>query len=607
MLVLMMVTCMMLFALPTKAKHITGATYQRQLVYIISSKQLNENEKLNKIMEKFFLYNLAQYPSNATYLGYSDYDDHWEDVSKVARDARQKSTLSTVEQLSKLTVKKLSSENQLNLQLLQLQLQQDIAGHSFPDEFMPINQMGGIQRNIPSSLNVMPTSRYSDYQNIISRLKDMPRLIEQTRELLKEGVTEGVIPPRITLRDIPRQIRALIPKDTWTSPLLKPFSKFPDVIEQHQQQLLRAQAAKIYRTDVIPAWEKLLLYFEAEYMPKAREEIALSTLKNGAEWYQWRVKTYTTTELTPEQIHQLGLDEVKRIRAEMAEIIKEVEYEGDFQQFLEFLRTDPQFFYTDEEELMKEYRNISKKVDGELPTLFKVLPRLPYGVKEIPVNEAKSQTTAYYSGGSIRAGRSGTFYANTYALNTRPKWEMIALTLHEAVPGHHLQIALAQELEQLPDFRKNSGFTVFVEGWALYAEQLGYPMGLYKTPYDRFGQLTYEMWRAIRLVVDTGMHAKGWSRQQAIDFFKANSSKSLHDIEVEIDRYIVWPGQALAYKIGQLTISRLRKQAEEQLGNNFDVREFHQRILENGAVPMKTLEDKINQWLSGQAVKDRSK
>jgi uncharacterized protein (DUF885 family) len=326
----------------------------------------------------------------------------------------------------------------------------------------------------------------------------------------------------------------------------------------------------------------------------------MNELPDGKAWYAFNIRTSTTTTKTAKEIHEIGLSEVKRIRGEMDKVIQQTGFKGNFEEFSQFLRTDPQFYYKDSESLLRAYRDIAKRVDPELAKLFGKLPRVPYGVRPVPEYAEQSQTTAYYLGGSVQAGRPGWFMANTYALETRPKWEMEALTMHEAVPGHHLQISLAQEMENVPQFRKHVGYTAYVEGWGLYSEGLGAEMGFYKDPYMKFGQLTYEMWRAIRLVVDTGMHSMGWSREQAISFFKSNSSKTEHDIIVEIDRYIVWPGQALAYKIGQLKIKELREYATKELGEKFDVRQFHDVVLDDGAVPLDVLEQRVKDWVAAQ-------
>ena len=397
---------------------------------------------------------------------------------------------------------------------------------------------------------------------------------------------------------MPAQVQAQIPDEPLASPLLVGFQNLAPTISGEEGLRLRAAAAKVYTATVRPAFQRLEDFLTKKYVPGARQTIAISALPDGARWYAWLARQQTTTDLTPRQIHELGLAEVKRIGVEMERVKNETGFKGTMSEFQVFLRTDPRFYFTDKEDLLRAYRDIAKRIDPELTKLFKTLPRNPYGVRPVPAYAEKSQTTAYYNPGSPDANRPGYFFANTYALNTRPKWEMEALTLHESVPGHHLQISLAQEMATLPEFRRNAGYTAFVEGWALYCENLGDELGLYTDPYSKFGQLTYEMWRAIRLVVDTGMHSFGWSRQQAIDYFKANAGKSEHDIEVEIDRYIVWPGQALAYKVGELKIKELRAFATRELGPKFDVRLFHDEILRNGAVPLSVLEAQIKAWVA---------
>jgi uncharacterized protein (DUF885 family) len=354
----------------------------------------------------------------------------------------------------------------------------------------------------------------------------------------------------------------------------------------------------LVRDSVLPAWRLLHRFLIDRYVPSARETIGLSAVADGEAWYAFAVRQYTTTTMTPSEIHALGLREVARIRAAMDSIITQTGFTGSFADFIQFLRTDPRFFFSDTGSLLREYRDIAKRIDPGLIRLFGRLPRTPYGVIAVPAYSERNVTTAYYMPGSPEAGRPGYFYANTYDLKARPKWEMEALTVHEAVPGHHLQIALAQELENVPSFRKHLGFTAFVEGWGLYSESLGHDLGLYTDPYSRFGALTYDMWRAVRLVLDTGLHSMGWSRQQAIDYFAANSSKPLHDITVEVDRYISWPGQALAYKIGQLKIRELRDHAQRELGDAFDVREFHDEVLGAGAIPLNILDARIRAWVT---------
>jgi uncharacterized protein (DUF885 family) len=381
---------------------------------------------------------------------------------------------------------------------------------------------------------------------------------------------------------------------------LRPFLSFPASIDAPTQERLRASATRAYADRVAPAYRRLLEYLEKSYLPRTRETIAARDLPDGEAWYAFSIRQMTTTRLGAEEIHRIGLSEVRRIRAEMDGVIARTDFDGTFQQFVGFLRTDERFFFERAEDLLMAYRDICKRVDPELPKLFATLPRLPYGVVPVPSYAEKSQTTAYYEPGSPSAGRPGRFFANTYDLRARPKWEMEALALHEAVPGHHLQIALAQELPEMPDFRRHGFYTAYIEGWGLYAESLGAEMAFYEDPYAKFGQLTYEMWRAIRLVVDTGMHALGWSRQKAIDFFTENAGKAEHDIVVEVDRYIVWPAQALAYKIGELKIKELRARASAALGARFDLRRFHDEVLGAGALPLDVLEARLDAWIARQ-------
>jgi uncharacterized protein (DUF885 family) len=406
--------------------------------------------------------------------------------------------------------------------------------------------------------------------------------------------------PKITLRDVPKQIGNLIDVEDRASPLLVSFQEKPSWMSEQAMADLRARALDRYRTKAKPAFEQLRTFLEKEYIPKSRTDIAWRSMPHGRDWYLSNVKHHTTTDLTPDQIFDIGMSEVKRIRGKMDSIRKAIGYNGTLQEFLNFMRSDKQFFYTDSASLIHGYMVIAKKADAELTKLFKTLPRTPYGVVPVPSYAQASQTTAYYNQGSLNLGRPGLFYANTYDLPSRPKWEMEALTLHEAVPGHHLQIAIAQELDDVPELRKEEGYTAYVEGWGLYAEALGEEMGFYKDPYTKMGQLTYEMWRSIRLVVDVGMHWKNWTREQAIQFFEENAGKASHDIEVEVDRYIVWPGQALAYKIGELKIKELRGYAEKELGKAFDIRQFHDVILGAGALPLNILETRVKNWVRAQ-------
>jgi uncharacterized protein (DUF885 family) len=561
---------------------------------------LNDSERFKEIVDLTYDYTMLSHPEFATYLGDPRGQDRWTDESESAVRQREQDGETLLAALANINRGALSVDEQVNYDLLYDIQEREIEGYQFADELMPLNQMAGVQQNIAQMIAIMQPKNAADYANIIARLEATPQVVEQTIAWMRKGMEAGVTPPAITLRDVPQQIRNQLVDEADKSPMLGAFQSFPASVDSLQQESLKKQSSAAFSEKIAPAFEKLLTFVENEYIPAARKGIAMRDLPNGEAWYAYNVKQRTTTDLTPEQIHEIGLSEVKRIRDEMQGIIDSTGFEGSFADFLTFLRTDPQFYHTTKEGLLREYRDIAKRADPELMKLFGKLPRTPYGVIPVPSYAEKSQTTAYYQGGSVKAGRPGNFFANTYALETRPRWEMEALTLHEAVPGHHLQLALQDELENVPWFRRAGGYTAFIEGWGLYSESLGVEMGFYQDPYSKFGQLTYEMWRAIRLVVDTGMHHLGWSRQQAIDYFKQNAGKQEHDIIVEIDRYIVWPGQALAYKIGELKIKELRAWATDELGEDFDIRGFHDEVLGRGSLPLSVLEANIKAWVKAQ-------
>lgn len=564
---------------------------------------MTEDDRLNTFLEEEWEWQLKESPVFATLVGDLRYNDQLDDFSLEAVERRKQHEVEALKKLQGFNRAKLSPAGQLNYDLYLDRLKTSVEGHRFLDELMPINQLGGIQQEGPSLVSAFPFRNTKEYDDYISRLKKFPIAFDQTISVMKIGLEKGITPPKITLRDVAKQIQAQIVKDPKESPFYEPLKTFPETIPAADQQRLRDASAEAIQNGIVPAYQKLYTFWTEQYYPKTRETIGYSALPNGKEWYQYRIKVFTTTDRTPQQIHELGLKEVKRIRAEMDELIRSTDFQGSFPEFLEFLRKDPQFYYTKPEDLLTGYRDICKRIDPELPKLFGKLPQNTYGVREVPAYSAPSQTTAYYNSGSMKAGRPGWFYANTYKLEMRPKWEMEALSIHEAVPGHHLQISLAQELENVPKFRNYGGYTAYVEGWGLYSESLGTEMGFYKDPYSKFGQLTYQMWRAVRLVVDTGMHEFGWDRQKAIDFFKSNSSKPEHDIIVEIDRYIVTPGQALAYKIGELKMKELRKYATDTLGKDFDIREFHDHLLGDGALPLSILENRIKEYVTQKSRK----
>ncbi|MGA2810534.1 MAG: DUF885 domain-containing protein [Candidatus Acidiferrum sp.] len=553
---------------------------------------------------------MREYPELATGVGFPGQNRRWTDDSPAGIAARKQHLHESLATLKKIPRESLPSSEQLNYDLYLELLSTAEEGLRYGDDpqpfrnvvpqnlWMPINQMGGVQQGAAETISTMPSRNVGDYEDILARLAALPAHVRQEQALLEEGLQRGYTPPKLMLRDLPKQIADLIPGNPLQSALLEPFTEFPPAIPQAERTRLSDRAKEIYTSAVAPAFAALHDYVVQSYIPACRDSIAATALPNGAAAYAYHVRWQTTTDLTPQQIHEVGISEVKRIRAEMDKVMASAQFRGTFAEFTEFLRTDPRFYYDNADDLVNGYRVIDKRIDPELTREFGKLPRLTYGVTPIPDFKAPSQTTAYYQPGAPAAGRPGYFFVNTYKLHSRPKWEMEALSLHESVPGHHLQISLAQELDDLPEFRRNVGYSAFVEGWALYAESLGEELGLYKDPYSKFGQLSYEMWRAVRLVVDTGMHAMGWSREQAIQFFKDNTGKTDQDITVEVDRYIVWPGQALAYKLGQLKIQELRTAAEKKLGEQFNVRTFHDAVLLNGAVPLGILDEHVRRWLA---------
>jgi uncharacterized protein (DUF885 family) len=578
--------------------------YRKQCADIVAAKgQADEGQRLWQLFEANWKYRMIASPEAATWRGYPGQNDRWSDLSMDAIAEGKKDARQTLKAILSFDRAKLSEADQLNYDLFRRNAEMAVEQQQFPAEFLAINQMDGLPRDVPSMIAMMPAGKTADYENILARLGGIPALVDQTIALLQEGLVRGIVPPKVPLRTLADQVSGQVHIGPMTTPMLAKFKTFPETIPVAEQVRLTEAAKAVYADDVRPAFQRLHQFLSKEYVPNCRATVGRSALPDGRAWYGYQIKHYTTTTLSPDEIHKIGLREVNRIRVGMEAVRKQVNFEGDLHAFFEFLRTDPQFYYETADELLAGYRDICKRADPELINLFRKLPRQPYGVVPVPSYIEKSVTTAYYQPGSNNAGRAGFFFANTYDLKSRPKWEMEALALHEAVPGHHLQLAIADEIVGLPEFRKYGRYTGYVEGWGLYSESLGEEMGFYTDPYSKFGQLTYEMWRAIRLVVDTGIHAKGWSRQRAIEFFKTNAGKTEHDITVEVDRYIVWPGQALAYKLGELKLKELRARATAKLGDKFDLRSFHDEIMWNGALPLSILDQRTDRWIAAEQAK----
>lgn len=559
--------------------------------------QTNATKNLYALFDAEWQWALENSPTFASYLGDKRYNNRWGDQSIDAIKRRNARRVETLAKLKAISRAELSDKDKVNYELFQKDLESAIANYETRLYLLPINQRGGVQTS-DELAEFLQFQTVKDYEDWIARLDAFPVLMDQNLALMRQGKAEGMIWSRQVLSRVPAQIDKQIVTDAEKSSFYAPFKTLPKDISEAEQARLRNLAKAAIETKIVPSYKKLKDYFEKEYLPAAYPQAGIWQMKSGDKIYEFLARDYTTTNLTPKEIHETGLREVARIRAEMEKIKTQVGFKGSLQEFFQYLRTDPKFFYKTPEELLDAYRAISKRIDPELVKVFRTFPRTPYGVIPIPDKIAPDTTTAYYNSPAADGSRPGYYYVNLYKPETRPKWEMMALSIHEAVPGHHFQLALQQELGEMPNFRKFGGYTAFIEGWGLYSESLGEEMGLYSDPYDKFGQLTYEMWRAVRLVVDTGMHYFKWDRQRAIDFFKDNAAKTEQDIVNEIDRYISDPGQALAYKIGELKIKELRAKSKNELGAKFDVKEFHDVVLLSGAVPLDVLEKNVNEWIA---------
>ncbi|HUS18115.1 MAG TPA: DUF885 domain-containing protein, partial [Terriglobales bacterium] len=507
-----------------------------------------------------------------------------------------------LQQLAAIDRTRLAPADRLNYDLFKRQYEVALDEYKFKSYLLPINQREGIQSS-DDLANQLRFTTVKDYEDWLARLHNFGTLMDQTITLMREGLRAGIKHPRVIMERLPAQLdRQIVAPEK--SGFYAPFTKFPATIPAADQQRLAAAGRTEVEKTVLPAFQRLKTFFVNEYITGSYPEVGAWQYPNGDAYYAFTARKFTTTNTTPEEIHQTGLAEVKRIRAEMEGIKTRTGFKGAMPEFFKFLRTDPRFFYKTGDEVLTASRAIAKRIDPKLVLLFKRLPRMPYGVEPIPMTIAPDTTAAYYQQPAADGSRAGTYSVNLYQPESRPKWEMMALTLHESVPGHHLQIALGMELGEIPNFRRYGYYNAFGEGWGLYAESLGDEMGLYDDPYSKFGQLTYEMWRAVRLVVDTGIHYKHWTRQQAIDFFMENAPKAELDIVNEIDRYIAWPGQALAYKVGELKIKELRAKSAKEFGDRFNVKDFHDIVLGSGALPLDVLEQNVNEWINTNCHKE---
>ena len=555
-----------------------------------------ENEKFELYLDELWESNLKNSPVFASRLGDKRFNDIITPNTIEEFEKNRNQTQVDFKNLNSFNFDKLSEENQLNYRLKEISLSTSIELSKYPSYFMNLNQRGGVQSYYETGDRLNFTSK-KDYNDWLTRLSQYSLNIANSYENNKAGIEAGYTQPKLVTSGVISQIEAILNSTIDNHPYLQVFLEADEELLTSKEKDELVNKAKFLIVDEInPAYTKLHEFLVNEYLPNSRDSIGIKDVPNGKEWYEDLAAYHTTTKLSPDEIHNIGIKEIKRIRQEMETIISDLEWDGDFESFLSYLRTSPRFYYDNPEDLFNAYLIMSKTIDPLLPKIFKVFPRAPYGVIPIPAESAPYTTTAYYN--SPSKGKPGYFYANLYKPESRPKYEIPVLTVHEAVPGHHFQISIAQELKDVPTFRKYLSFTAFVEGWGLYSEELGEYMNLYDDPYDKFGQLTYDMWRAIRLVVDTGMHYKNWSREDAINLFLENTAKSQLDIENEVDRYIAWPGQALAYKIGQLKILELRTKAENELGDKFDIKDFHHEVLKRGSLPLSILETYINEWIS---------
>ncbi|TDR19343.1 DUF885 domain-containing protein [Marinicella litoralis] len=555
------------------------------------------SKKLHQILEQVVAVQTALSPQTASYLGDQSKAGQLDDVSAKFYQQQNAKLQPLLDQLNQLKVNKLDFQDQISLQMQKSFLQEIMADNRFRTYEMPITAEGSFHVQLATMHRYASFQTVDDYNNHLSKMKQIPRVMQQHMDNMQAGLSRGFSQPKAIIQHYPDFVQTYIKDKAEESNFYQPFLNKPKHISSEQFTEFQQQAKTIINNAINPSYKKFKSFMADTYLPNAKDDIGAYSFPDGKAYYQQQIKAYTTLDLTAEDIHQIGRSEVKRIRAEMENIIAELNFEGSFADFLLFLRTDPQFYATTAEDLLKAARDIAKRMDGKLPELFTRLPRQPYAVNPVPAGIAPNYTTGRYVPAPLDSTRPGQYWVNTYALDKRPLYNLEALTFHEAVPGHHLQGALTKELTDLPKFRQHAYISAFGEGWGLYCEKLAKEVGFYQDPYAEFGRLTYEMWRAMRLVVDTGMHAMGMSREEAIKLMEDNTALSKHNVRTEIDRYIAWPAQALSYKLGEIKIWDLRHQAEAALGASFDIRTFHDTLLSSGSVPLDVLEQIVERYI----------
>ena len=557
-------------------------------------------DDFRQLLGEHYAWLLRENPTEATALGVRDYDDRIRDLSPEARERRVREAQAFLERLDRIPQDQLSAADRVNAAILRRMLAEDVEAWRFGQRDMLFTTYYGWHQGFAGLARNLPFRTRADFESYLSRIAQYPVLNDQALAITRSAVRGGFVLPCSVLGGYERTIAGVIVEDPTRSRFYEPFAGArPAAIPEPDWAALQQRAREIIASRVNPAYQRHLDFYRSEYLPNCARTDSISAQRGGADYYAFRVRAETTTDLSPQQIHDIGLREVERIRAEMETVAREAGFPSR-EAFIQDLRTNPRHFVTTPEELLRHSARVAKAIDGQLPAYFGTLPRLPYGLREIPAEIAEGTTTAYYSQGSPESGIAGTYYVNTSKLDQRPLWEIPALTLHEAVPGHHLQIALQQEMDLAPFRRNFTSFTAFTEGWALYSESLGRDMGLYDTPERRMGELSYQMWRASRLVVDTGIHAFGWDKARAMQFMRDNTALTEANIEAEVNRYISWPGQALGYMIGRLKILELRRRAEAALGERFDLRRFHDAVLRNGSIPLDVLESEIDAWIAAE-------